>query len=102
MKNIPGFTAEIACNSSSMTYYRSLTGYNSMIIATVNPQLWIEAPMWNCIDGICKNSSTNIWYDDSGGPAVYPGIGDVAERQCFARCKKIRNPIVREACLDNC
>lgn len=104
MKNMPGFTAEAACDAVSMTQYRTTIGHFIAITSAVTPQLMIQqVPCWtydkwgNGGWGICNNV-----VDDPGGWGIPPWIGDVACRQCRARCNKLRNPVQREDCLDSC
>ena len=96
--NMPGFTAEAACYLKSMTHYRTSMGRHDGTMPAVTPQLWRSDNFW-------QNGGwtiTQTWYDDPGGWGVSPGIGDVTERQCRARCNKVANRELRAECLDGC
>ena len=102
--NMPGFTAELACDLVSTTHYRTNGGYSGEAMPAVTPQMWADAPFWTCDENHqnCRWVTTSNWYDDPGGWGVPPWIGDVSGRQCIARCNKIKNPQAKADCLDIC
>lgn len=94
---IPGFTAEASISNWSII--PSIVGSaNQMGSAVIVPQLLRQVPCWyNNRWQTCE-----IYYDDPGGWGTAPWIGDVSERQCMARCRRFRDPILRAECLDEC
>ena len=97
--NMPGFTAEAACDAVATTQYVTAFGCFMAMTTDVTPQLMIQqVPCWiNKRWEVCNNV-----VDDPGGWGVPPWIGDVACRQCRGRCNKLRDPLKRQDCLDGC
>ena len=103
--NLPGFTAEASL-------YRSIEHYQmvatlkggSLSLTPVLPQLtdaWLfdnNRPSW--ANDAARGEALGA--EDPAGWGVPSWIGDVGERRCQARCRKITNPQQRAECLENC
>lgn len=114
--NMPEFTAEAVFHAKSRTCYRGVYRSGSIACSGVVTQLIkinVPSPLYpnspfgpqcyclgpNCEYTYCPGIGGG---DDPGGWGVPPWIGDVACRQCRARCNKLKNPMQKEDCLDSC
>lgn len=102
--SLPGFTASNSLPRSRRNYYSSSLP-SGVGASRIEAQLWTLGPgtFPCCIDGVCGFSCHvgGPGADDPGGWGVNPGVGDVACRQCLARCSRVPTSR-RPDCLDSC
>jgi hypothetical protein len=106
--NIPEFTAE-ASLCPSIGYYRSVFD-NRAASNAILPQMMTRAEAEEFMRSLLTGPGVvpPPWLGggggdvDPGGWGVPPWIGDVACRQCRARCSRIQDPVRKEDCFDSC